>query len=343
MTATPLFRRMRTLIAGTLALALACTPASDGTAPQGNAVLPFHATFGAGVPVATLVVTVTGAGITPPLVFNIPIIGGTANGNVSVPVGSARTILAEAFDTSGVVLYSGSTTINVVAGVNPTVSFSLGTTIGNIPITAVVGTVSITLAPGSSSVRAGTAVTLTSTVKDPVGATIAGAVILFATSSPPTAWPSAAGVITALDTGTVTITGTSLGAAGNATVTVTPGTALDLMTITPATMSAAAGATLQPTVSIRDAGPGGLDSMQVTLQPASGAPLTCKATAPLSGTPANAVFRCNAIAAPGAVAQGTMTVASVQVWWNGPTGGSTLFTPSLLNARGVTATVTVAP
>ena len=118
-------RAARLTLAGCVALAMACTSSGDGTAPSGNAVLPFHVSFGAGVPVATLVVTVTGAGIAPPLVYNMPIVGGGANGTITVPVGAARTILAEAFDTSGVVIFSGSTTVNVVAGTNPTVSFLL--------------------------------------------------------------------------------------------------------------------------------------------------------------------------------------------------------------------------
>ncbi len=345
---TRLVRRVRSAVAAALttvlALSLACTSAGDGTAPpSGSAVLPFSVTFGANVPVATLVITVTGAGISPALVYNLPIVSGTANGNITVPVGTARTILAQAFDTSAVVLYSGSTTINVVGGTNPTVSFSLGAGVGTVPITAVVGSANITLTPTTSTVRAGNAVTLAATVRDAQGNVIPGAVVNYATNLPPNAWVSPAGVVTGLDAGAVTISATSLGAAASAAVTVSAGTALDLMTVAPSTMSTGAGATLTASVTMRDAGVGGLDSVRVSLAPASGAPQSCMATAPFTGTRASGVFRCNIVLAPGAIVTGTMTVGSVQAFWNGPSGGSTLFTPTLLNARGVTATVTVTP
>ena len=337
-----LVRAASLTLAGCVALAMACTSSGDGTAPSGNAVLPFHVSFGAGVPVATLVVTVTGAGIAPPLVYNMPIVGGGANGSITVPVGAARTILAEAFDTSGVVIFSGSTTVNVVAGTNPTVSFLLTSGVGTIPITAVVGSVTITLAPAGGSVRAGRTLALVPTVRDALGNVVAGPVVTFATDRPPIAWSSAAGVVTGLDAGTATITATSLGAATNAVVIVTAGTALDLFTLSPSTLSAAAGATLTATVTMRDAGAGGIDSVRVTLAPPSGAAPTCIAVAPFTGTRAAGDFRCNLVV-PIGVPQGSWTIGSVQAFWNGPTGGNTLFTPSLLNARGVTATVTVTP
>lgn len=344
MSALRFLRPARLLVAGLLAVGIACTATSDATSPpQGNAVLPFHANVGAGVLVPTIVVTVTGSGIPTPLVFNIPVVGGNANGNIAVPIGTARTIQAQAFDTSTAVLYSGSVTVNVVAGTNPTVSFALGAGVGNLPITAVVGNVSVTLTPTISTVRAGNSVVLTGAVLDPVGVPIPGAPINYATTLPPVAWAGTTGIVTALDVGTATISATSLGASASATVTVTPGTSLDFVTIAPATMSTSAGATLTTSVTIRDAGVGGVDSVQVSLQPASGAAQSCKATAPFTGTRANAVFRCNVVLAPSTIVTGTMTVGQVTAWWNGPTGGSTVFTPTLLNARGVTATVIVTP
>lgn len=342
MTAHIAMRRLRLALVGLFVSAVACTSAGDGTAPQGNAILPFHVTFGLGAQVDVLVLTVTGAGITPPLVYNMPIVAGTAGGNITVPVGSARTIKAQAFDTAGVVLFTGQTTINVVPGTNPTVSFALIAGLGTVPVTAVVGSVTVTVSPTSSLFRAGRSATLVATVKDALGNTIAGPVVTFATNLPPVAWVSSGGVVTGLDAGNVVITASSLGSAGNAAVTVTAGTSLDFVTVSPATLSSAAGATLTASVTVRDAGAGGIDSVQVTLAPPSGAAPTCKAIAPFAGTRASGDFRCNLVV-PIGVPQGTWTVGSVQVWWNGPAGGSTLFTPSLLNARGVTAIVTVTP
>ena len=338
-----LLRHARLALASLLAAGLACTSSSDGIAPQGSAVLPFHATLGQNLLVPVIVITVTGAGINTPIVNNIPVIGGSANGNISVPIGPARTILAQAFDTNTSVLYSGSVTVNVSAGTNPTVSFALGAGIGTVPITAVVGNVSLTLTPPTATVRAGNTVALTGVVKDALGVTIPGAPINYATTLPPKAWVLASGVVTALDSGSVVISATSLGSAASSTITITPGTALDFVTVAPATMSTSAGATLTTNVTVRDAGAGGVDSVQVQLQPASGAPQSCNATAPLTGTRAAGVFRCNVVIGSSVIVTGTMTVGQVTVWWNGPTGGSTVFSPTLLNARGVTATVTVTP
>jgi hypothetical protein len=339
------FHRLAGLaLAGMLAVGAGCTSASsDAVTPQGNSVLPFHATLPSNVLVPVIVITVTGAGINVPIVNNIPVSGGSANGNISVPIGPSRTILAEAFDTNTSVLYSGSVVVNVTAGTNPTVSFALGAGVGTVPITAVVGNVTLTLSPPTASVRAGNSVTLTGVVRDAFGVVIPGAPVNYATTLPPKAWVQPSGVVTALDSGTVVISATSLGSVSNSTITVTPGTALDFVTIAPSTMSTAAGATLTTDVTLRDAGPGGVDSVQVQLQPASGAPQSCTATAPFTGARAQGVFRCNVVLGSGAVVTGAMTVGQVTVWWNGPTGGSTVFSPTLLNARGVTATVTVTP
>lgn len=349
MTLAHLLRRYRRALQCALAVAsVAAAPAcvADGSmqpTPSGSALLPFHVSFGAQTPVATLVVTITGPGITPALVYNLPIVAGNANGTLTVPVGSGRVILAQAFDSTGIVLFSGSTTITVVTGTNPTVSFALVPGLGSVPVTAVVGSVSITLAPPSATVRAGNSVTLVPTVKDALGAVIAGAVVGFATGSPPTAWATSAGVVTGLDAGVVTITATSLGSAAAGTITVTAGTALDLLVLAPATVSV--GTSTTASVTLRDVSAPGVDSLLVTLTPPAGAPVTCKARTPAVGTRNAGTFSC-ALAIPAAGTLGTWTPTSLTVWWGGPVGsggGSTVFTPALLNARGVTAAVTVTP
>ena len=313
--------------------------------PSGSALLPFHVSFGAATPVATLVVTITGPGITPALVYNLPIVAGSANGTLTVPVGSARLITAQAFDNAGIVLFSGSTTITVNAGTNPTVSFALVPGVGSVPVTAVIGSVAITLAPPSATVRAGSNVTIVPTVKDALGAVVGGAVVGFATGSPPTAWATTGGVVTGLDAGTVTITATSLGSAATSTITVTAGTSLDLLTLVPATASAAVGASITASVNMRDASTPGVDSLLVTLTPPVGVASTCKARNPAVGTRNAGTFACT-LAIPVGGATGTWTPSALTVWWGGPPGGgggSITFTPELLNARGVTAVVTVTP
>ena len=131
----------------------ACSDSGTSPGPTGSALLPFHVSFGAATPVATLVITVTGPGITPALVYNLPIVAGSANGTITVPVGSLRTILAQAFDSTGIVLFSGSTVVTVLAGTNPPVSFALVPGIGSVPVTAVIGSVTISLAPPTATDR----------------------------------------------------------------------------------------------------------------------------------------------------------------------------------------------
>jgi hypothetical protein len=336
-------KQARLVVAGLLAFAAGCS-AADGAAPQaGSATVPFHATFGAGVPVNILVVTVSGPGISPNLTFNIPIVGGTASGNITLPVGASRLIQAQVFDTSGVVLYTGSTTINVVAGVNPGVAFNLSPTVGTVPITAAVGAVTVTVPGASLLVRAGATLALTAQVRDGQGNLVAGPVLTWATSNPTKAWVDPTGLLTAFDTGTVTVAASTLGASGNNSVTVTAGTLVSAVGLTPSTVSSAAGSTITTAVSYVDVGPTGVDSVQVTVQPASGGPRSCTSVSPNGGTRLAGTFRCSITSAGGALPTGALTVSAVQLWWNGPTGGTTLLTPALLNARGLSASVTVTP
>ena len=347
-------RRARsTILVVRLALAVAALGAlpscsgdpSAGTSIVPTAVLPFHVTFSAGALVTTLVVTVTGPGIGSPLVYNLPIVAGNANGSITVPVGAGRTITAQAFDSSGAVLFSGSTTITVSVGVNPPVNFALVPGVGTVPVTAVVGTVTVTVLPTVATVRAGLTTTVTPTVKDGLGAVVPGAVVVFATNAPPTAWAATGGVVTGLDAGTALISATSLGSSATAAITVTAGTALDFVTIAPATATAASGATITASVTVRDVSVPGVDSISISIMAAASLPITCKATAPFSGTRAAGVFRCNATLPVGA-ALGAWAPSQLKIYWGGPAGGgggSTTFTPELLNARGVTAAVTVTP
>src|SRR5687767_15385263 len=57
--------------------------------------------------IATMVVTVTGPGITQPLVFNLTISGGTATGSVTLPAGSNRKLELDAFDDKGIKTHHG--------------------------------------------------------------------------------------------------------------------------------------------------------------------------------------------------------------------------------------------
>lgn len=93
----------------------------------------------------TVSVEVTGAGITQPLVYNIPVSNGTASGSIDVQPGSARTITVRAFDAQGVQTHEGSTTVDVKPGSNPPVTVTLIPRAGSVPIEVSFGSVFIQL------------------------------------------------------------------------------------------------------------------------------------------------------------------------------------------------------
>ena len=111
-----------------------------------------------------------------------------------------------------------------------------GTT--NVTVTPVpVATVSV--APGSTPLNTGGTVQLTATTKDAAGNTLAGRTISWVSSSTAVATVSTAGLVTAVGGGNATITATSEGHSGSATVAVTDGTTIGLAG---GTVNAASGA-----------------------------------------------------------------------------------------------------
>lgn len=310
-----------------------------GVAP--TASVPFFARFPSFVtPLATVVITVTGTGISPALVFNLTLNAGVASGSLTLPVGPARTIAVQAFDASGVAAYAGQTTVNVVSGTNPAVAITLAPLTGNVPVTATIGTVVVTLTPATATVRAGTTLALTSGITDGQGTAVPGT-ITFATARPPAAVVSAAGVVTALDTGTVQVAASAFGATAQMTLTVTPGTTLRGVTLSPTTLTSTAGGTVTASVTGADAG-SGLDSVRVALSDGA-TTRSCVSLAPVAGTRNAGTFACPITIAAGAAA-GAWTVSGVQLFWTqAGTPRTTDLSAAAVLARGVLAALTVTP
>ncbi len=124
------------------------------------------------VVVSSVVVQVTGEGIVSPLIFNLQVSNGTATGTLTVPVGSDRTITVRAYDGSGIETHRGSVTVDVLEGVNPTVSINLIALNGDLPIIVNVGTFIVTVVPDLDTVAVGFVVRLLATVVDTVGDTL---------------------------------------------------------------------------------------------------------------------------------------------------------------------------
>ena len=202
----------------------ACSLDRPTEATEGEATLFVTADLSAAaVIVATVVVEVTAADIATPLVFNLPIVGVTASGTITVPAGLQRTLTMRAFDDQGVETHSGSGTLDVVAGTTATVSVTLDELTGDLDITVTLGSLSISISPATHTFNVGETVDLTATITDgPPGAEVAWAVLDPAVASVVVLGPPAdnVGRVTAEGSGTTDIIATFGGAGGSATVTV---------------------------------------------------------------------------------------------------------------------------
>jgi hypothetical protein len=184
--------------------------------------------------ITTMVVTVTGPGIAVPLVFNLPIDAqGVASGSIGIPAGANRRIDLDAFDVTGIKTHHGERVIGEIRpGDNPGVAIVLLPLAGNQPVTASLGTFTVTVTPNPMVVTIGAtnAMTLTAVVrdKDNVIVPVAAGDLRWASTNP--ALFSAArhstdadkGVVTGIRAGSGEVIATFNGFAGAAVVTVTP-------------------------------------------------------------------------------------------------------------------------
>ena len=130
------------------------------------------------------------------------------------------------------VAYRGTLRVNAVFG--PVSNPASGKTAARGSVPAPVA--SVVLSPATVGVAAGSTVQLTATPKDSAGTALSGRTVSWASSNGGVATVSGAGVVTGVTAGAATITATSEGKSGTATVTVTappttvtnPGTVTDL-------------------------------------------------------------------------------------------------------------------
>jgi hypothetical protein len=176
-----------------------------------------------GTAVATVVVEVTAGDLATPLVFNMIVATGIASGTITVPAGSNRTITIRAFDTGGVQTHTGSSTISVQSGTNPSISMVLTPLTGDVPITATLGSVVVTVTPNPNTLSLGgttKTVQLTAQIVDAQGHPLAGPPT-WATHDPGIASVGATGLVTAVGVGQTKVVATFQGAVGSAAIAVT--------------------------------------------------------------------------------------------------------------------------
>jgi uncharacterized protein YjdB len=216
----------RRVLAGLLATsaAAACQSGTEPPIDRGPGQLIVSANV-AGTPISTVVVEVSGEGISPsPLVFNLQLANGTATGTITVPAGSGRTIRVRAYDAAGIETHRGERSgISISEGSNnPAISISVLSLGGGQTITVTLSSHSIEVTPLTATVAVGGTVNLSATIRDASGAIVTPAAgeLQWATNSPAVASVSADGVVTGVMVGSATIMATyrAVGAAAAITV-----------------------------------------------------------------------------------------------------------------------------
>jgi len=175
--------------------------------------------------VVTLVAEVTAPDIPTALTFNIPIANGVASGTLTVPAGSDRTVALRAYDTGGILTHNGAVTLDIQPGANPTRAIILTPLTGDQPIVVTLGSLTITVTPSPATVGVAGTVQLSVSITDWNGATVTPTEadpVSWATANPGIATVDAAGLVSGAGVGNTTITATFRGAAGTATIDVTP-------------------------------------------------------------------------------------------------------------------------
>ena len=123
---------------------------------------------------------------------------------------------------------------------------------------------SVAVSPASSTLAIGLTQQLTAATKDASGNALTGRTVAWTSSDTTVARVNSSGLVTTIAAGPATITATSEGISGTASVTVTPPAPVATVAVTPATASIPIGATQQLTAATRDSAGNVLTGRSVT-------------------------------------------------------------------------------
>src|SRR5207247_2373632 len=146
---------------------------------------------------------------------------------------------------------------------------------------------SVTVSPATASVPAGQTMQLAATPKDASGRSRAGRAITWSSGSTAVARVSASGVVSGVAAGAATITATSEGQSGGATITVST-VPVASVTVNPATTSVQVGQTVQFAATPKDASGNPLSGRSVSWASSNTAAATVSASGLVSGGAAGA-------------------------------------------------------
>ena len=235
------------------------------TTPGGDGAIRYHVLFASGVsgwvvqgnlakivptvPVASVTVSPATASLTVGQTAQLTATPKDANGN---PL-TGRTITWSSSDNT-IATVNGS---GLVTGVGPggpvtitaTSEGQSGTATVNVTLAPVA---SVTVTPSSASIAITGTVQLTATTKDANGNPLTGRAVNWSSSDNTIATVNGSGLVTGVAAGPVTITATSEGKSGTATITVA-GAPVASVTVTPASASVQAGQTQQLSATLKDA------------------------------------------------------------------------------------------
>src|SRR6185503_18423382 len=108
--------------------------------------------------------------------FALTIQDSTARGTAIVPPGAQRKFTLQALDSMQIMRYEGSSTVDVISGVNPPLTITMLPVApsGEIPIIGSVSSYVITVAPAADTLAVGTQTGLTATIRDASGQVVPG-------------------------------------------------------------------------------------------------------------------------------------------------------------------------
>ncbi len=165
-------------------------------------------------------VSISGAGISPPIFGSFRFTGDSARADLRVPVGRDRLVAVAVFDSSNILIGSGEALVDVGSGASVNVPVAILPVSGEQPIIVRAGNVTLTVDPGSMTLAPGDSLALSVSITDGQGLPIAGAIPSFASSNPGIASVSAAGMVKGRVQGVTAVTVTALGVAARVPVSV---------------------------------------------------------------------------------------------------------------------------
>ena len=234
------------------------TPGGDGAiryhilfqaAPSGWVVQDYLAKIVPTVPVASVTVSPATASLTVGQTVQLTATPKDANGN---PL-TGRVITWQSSDNTIASVNSSGLVTGVGAGGPVTITATSEGQSGSATVNVTLAPVaSVTVTPSAANVAITGTVQLTATPKDANGNPLTGRAISWSSSDNTIATVSSSGLVTGVAAGTATITATSEGKSGTASVTVA-GAPVATVTVTPASASVQAGQTVQLTATLKDA------------------------------------------------------------------------------------------